>query len=51
VLLTFIGVKMFLPYTGIEIGIVPSLVVIVSILTLSILLSVLFPPKKAIEQE
>ena len=51
VLLTFIGVKMFLPYAGIEIGIVPSLVVIVSILTLSILLSVLFPPKKAIEQE
>ena len=51
VLLTFIGVKMFLPLAGIEIGIVPSLVVIVSILTLSILLSVLFPPKKAIEQE
>ena len=47
VLLTFIGVKMFLPLVGIEIGIVASLVVIVSILTLSILLSVLFPPKKA----
>ena len=47
VLLTFIGVKMFLPLAGIEIGIVPSLVVILSILTLSILLSVLFPPKKA----
>lgn len=46
VLLTFIGVKMFLPLAGIEIGIVPSLVVILSILTLSILLSVLFPPKK-----
>ena len=46
VLLTFIGVKMFLPLVGIEIGIVASLVVIVSILTLSILLSVLFPPKK-----
>ena len=46
VLLTFIGVKMFLPLAGIEIGIVPSLVVIVSILTLSILLSVLFPPKR-----
>lgn len=46
VLLTFIGVKMFLPYFGIEIGIVPSLVVILSILTLSVLLSVLFPPKK-----
>ena len=46
VLLTFIGVKMFLPLAGIEIGIVASLVVIVSILTLSILLSVLFPPKK-----
>jgi tellurite resistance protein TerC len=45
VLLTFIGVKMFLPLAGIEIGIVASLVVIVSILTLSILLSVLFPPK------
>ena len=51
VLLTFIGVKMFLPYFGIEIGIVPSLVVILSILTLSVLLSVLFPPKKTIEQE
>lgn len=47
VLLTFIGVKMFLPLMGIEVGIVASLVVIVSILTLSILLSVLFPPKKA----
>ena len=47
VLLTFIGVKMFLPLVGIEIGIAASLVVIVSILTLSILLSVLFPPKKA----
>ena len=46
VLLTFIGVKMFLPYFGIEIGIVPSLVTILSILTLSVLLSVLFPPKK-----
>lgn len=46
VLLTFIGVKMFLPYFGIEIGIVPSLVVILSILTLSVLFSVLFPPKK-----
>lgn len=46
VLLTFIGVKMFLPLAGVEIGIVASLVVIVSILTLSILLSVLFPPKK-----
>lgn len=45
-LLTFIGVKMFLPLVGIEVGIVASLVVIVSILTLSILLSVLFPPKK-----
>ena len=51
VLLTFIGVKMFLPYFGIEVGIVPSLVVILSILTLSVLLSVLFPPKKTIEQE
>jgi len=38
---------MFLPLVGIEIGIAASLVVIVSILTLSILLSVLFPPKKA----
>ncbi|MBR3466069.1 MAG: TerC/Alx family metal homeostasis membrane protein [Bacteroidales bacterium] len=47
VLLTFIGVKMFLPLVGIEVGIVASLVIIVSILTLSILLSVLFPPKKA----
>ena len=46
-LLTFIGVKMFLPLMGIEVGIVASLVVIISILTLSILLSVLFPPKKA----
>ena len=46
VLLTFIGVKMFLPLLGIEIGIVTSLVIIISILTLSILLSVLFPPKK-----
>lgn len=51
VLLTFIGVKMFLPHFGIEVGIVPSLVVILSILTLSVLLSVLFPPKKTIEQE
>lgn len=46
VLLTFIGVKMFLPLFGIEVGIVTSLVIILSILTLSILLSVLFPPKK-----
>ena len=46
VLLTFIGVKMFLPLLGIEISIVASLVIIISILTLSILLSVLFPPKK-----
>ena len=46
VLLTFIGVKMFLPLLGVEVGIVASLVVIISILTLSILLSVLFPPKK-----
>ena len=46
VLLTFIGVKMFLPLLGIEVGIVASLVIIISILTLSILLSVLFPPKK-----
>lgn len=46
VLLTFIGVKMFLPLVGVEVGIVASLVVIISILTLSILLSVLFPPKK-----
>ena len=46
VLLTFIGVKMFLPLVGIEVGIVASLVIIISILTLSILLSVLFPPKK-----
>ena len=46
VLLTFIGVKMFLPLLGIEVGIVASLVIIISILTLSILLTVLFPPKK-----
>ena len=46
VLLTFIGVKMFLPLIGVEVGIVASLVVIISILTLSILMSVLFPPKK-----
>lgn len=46
VLLTFIGVKMFLPLVGVEVGIVASLVVIVSILTLSIVMSVLFPPKK-----
>ncbi|MDD6185200.1 MAG: TerC family protein [Bacteroidales bacterium] len=46
VLLTFIGVKMFLPLLGVEVSIVASLVVIISILTLSILLSVLFPPKK-----
>jgi tellurite resistance protein TerC len=46
VLLTFIGVKMFLPLLGIEVGIVASLVIIISILTLSILMSVLFPPKK-----
>ena len=46
VLLTFIGVKMFLPLVGVEVGIVASLVIIISILTLSILLSVLFPPKQ-----
>lgn len=45
VLLTFIGVKMFLPLFGINIGIVASLTIILSILILSILLSVLFPPK------
>lgn len=46
-LLTFIGVKMFLPLLNVEIGIVTSLVVIVSILATSVLASVLFPPKKA----
>jgi tellurite resistance protein TerC len=51
VLLTFIGVKMFLPLFGIEVGIVASLVIIISILTLSILTSILFPPKKEQEGE
>ncbi|MBR3557747.1 MAG: TerC family protein [Bacteroidales bacterium] len=49
-LLTFIGVKMFLPLVGVEVGIAASLIVIVSILTLSIVLSVLFPPKKKEEK-
>jgi tellurite resistance protein TerC len=44
VLLVFIGVKMFLPELfEIEIGIGVSLLVIVGILTVSILLSILFP--------
>lgn len=47
VLLTFIGVKMFLPLFGLHVGIVASLVIIVSILSLSIICSLLFPPKKA----
>lgn len=51
VLLTFIGVKMFLPLFGIEIGIVASLVIIISILTVSILTSILFPPKKEQEEK
>ena len=46
VLLTFIGVKMFLPLLHIEIGIVTSLVVIISILAVSIFASVFFPPKE-----
>ncbi len=50
VLLTFIGVKMFLPLFGIEVSIVASLVIILSILTLSIVLSVLFPPKQKAEE-
>lgn len=46
VLLTFIGVKMLLPLAGVHIGTGVSLIAIVSILTLSIVLSLLFPPKK-----
>ena len=42
--------KMFLPLVGVEVGIAASLIVIVSILTLSIVLSVLFPPKKKEEK-
>lgn len=45
VLLTFIGVKMLLPLVKVHIGTTVSLIVILSILMLSIIASLLFPPK------
>lgn len=49
VLLSFIGVKMILPFINHswEIGISASLITVVSILVISILASILFPPKKS----
>ena len=45
VLLTFIGVKMLLPLVEIKIDTFVSMIVIIGILLLSVVLSLLFPPK------
>lgn len=50
VLLTFIGVKMLLPLVGIHVGTFASMMVIIGILVSSVVLSLLFPPKKSVEQ-
>ncbi len=50
VLLTFIGVKMLLPLAGIHISTMVSMLVIIGILALSVLLSLLFPPKCPVEE-
>lgn len=47
VLLTFIGAKMLLPLVNIHIGTFVSMLVIIGILILSVVLSLLFPPRKA----
>ena len=46
ILLTFIGVKMLLPLIHLHIGTVVSLCVILGILSLSIVISLLFPKKR-----
>jgi tellurite resistance protein TerC len=46
VLLTFIGVKMLLPLVGIHVNTFVSMIVILGILVLSVVLSLLFPPKQ-----
>ena len=47
VLLSFIGVKMLLPLAGIHIHTMVSMLVIIGILASSVILSLLFPPKKS----
>lgn len=51
VLLTFIGVKMLLPLVNVHVDTFVSMMVIIVILSLSIILSILFPPKKIDNQE
>jgi tellurite resistance protein TerC len=49
VLLTFIGVKMLLPLVGVQVGTFASMMVIIGILASSVILSLLFPPKRVVE--
>lgn len=49
VLLTFIGVKMLLPLVDVEINTFVSMLVIIGILSASVILSLLFPPKRPAE--
>lgn len=49
VLLTFIGVKMLLPLVDVEINTFVSMLVIIGILSASVILSLLFPPKRTSE--
>lgn len=46
VLLSFIGVKMLLPLVGVHINTFVSMIVIIGILALSVVLSLLFPPRQ-----
>ena len=46
VLLSFIGVKMLLPLVGIHISTLASMLIIIGILASSVIISLLFPPKK-----
>ena len=50
ILLTFIGVKMLLPIIHLHIGTVASLCVILGILSLSIVISLMFPKKIAVSR-
>ena len=49
VLLTFIGVKMLLPLAGVQISTFVSMLVIIGILASSVILSLLFPPKRVVD--
>lgn len=49
-ILVFVGIKMLLSSTELKVGIVTSLIIIFSILTLSILASVIFPVKKVLPE-